>query len=80
MEYGSLANEYYRITNKDIGIRNYKDEDGLDQVAIKDRLLKGIDDHLNSKEAKLGFELMRLLKKFIICSFMDHSWKEHLWL
>lgn len=73
-----LANEYYRITNKDIGIKKYKDEDGLDQVIIKDRLLKGIDDHLNSKEAKLGFELMRLLEKSLLLQLLDHSWKEHL--
>jgi len=72
-----------KILDQDFGVKQdiavwLKDEKEMNDLKIKERLLKEFIEIHEQKEALIGFEAMRHLEKSIMLSVLDTEWREHL--
>ncbi|MBF0621434.1 MAG: preprotein translocase subunit SecA [Magnetococcales bacterium] len=56
----------------------WKEEEGVTALVVKERSLAAIDAYLKSREERLTPPLMRYLEKSIMLQMLDFLWKEHL--
>ena len=67
-----------RFLGLDVPAKDWFAEDGMDQEAIKDRLIKMADHRQAEKTASVGADIMRRAEKSLLLQVLDQSWKEHL--
>lgn len=67
-----------RFLGLDVPAKDWIAEDGMDQDAIKERLIKMADHRQAEKTASVGADIMRQAEKSLLLQVLDQSWKEHL--
>ncbi|MGB1035591.1 MAG: preprotein translocase subunit SecA [Candidatus Puniceispirillales bacterium] len=67
-----------RFLGLDVPAKDWFAEDGMDQEAIKDRLIQMADHRQAEKTASVGADIMRRAEKSLLLQVLDQSWKEHL--
>ncbi|SPJ23220.1 preprotein translocase subunit SecA [Palleronia abyssalis] len=62
----------------DLPIKDWVEEDGVDDQVIRDRLYEKSDAFMGDKTDKFGAENMRQIEKQILLQTIDAKWREHL--
>jgi preprotein translocase subunit SecA len=73
-----LAEDVKRLLNLDLPIVEWAREEGIDEVAIRERIEAAADRHMAAKAANVGPELMRHVERRLLLQVLDQVWKEHL--
>ena len=74
----TLEKELARIFNVLPDVREWSNEEGVDDHEMLARLRAIFDKNMADKEAKYGAEIWRMVEKNILLQTLDHYWKEHL--
>ncbi len=77
-ETDKLADDIVRIYGLELPVVEWAREEGIDEHAIRERLLRASDETMAAKAANLGPELMRFIEKSLLLQVLDQVWKEHL--
>jgi len=77
-ELTDLAEDVLRIFGLELPIQAWGAEEGIDEVGIRERIQKAVDDHMTAKADAFGAELLRYIEKSILIQTLDAVWKEHL--
>ncbi len=77
-ELADLAADVNRVFGMDLPIQAWGAEEGTDEVALRERIQKAVDEMMAAKAANFGPELLRYIEKSILIQTMDAVWKEHL--
>ena len=77
-ELADLAADVNRVFGMDLPIQAWGAEEGTDEVALRERIQKSVDEMMAAKAANFGPELLRYIEKSILIQTMDAVWKEHL--
>ncbi|MRU15730.1 preprotein translocase subunit SecA [Roseovarius sp. A21] len=64
--------------NMDLPVKDWADEEGVDDDDIAERLENAADDMMAQKAAAFGPENMRAIEKQILLQAIDQKWREHL--
>jgi len=59
-------------------IKDWAEEEGVDDEAIRERLYEATDAAMAEKEGKIGAGDMRQIEKQLLLQVLDHHWREHL--
>jgi preprotein translocase subunit SecA len=62
----------------DLPIQEWGKEEGIDEVALRERLLTATDQAAATRAANVGPDLMRMVEKSLLLQVFDAVWKEHL--
>jgi len=62
----------------DLPVLDWAAEEGVDQDAIRDRLIEATDRFMAEKEAAFGPDTMRNIEKQILLQTIDSKWRDHL--
>ncbi|MFN3641371.1 MAG: preprotein translocase subunit SecA [Gemmobacter sp.] len=62
----------------DVPLADWAAEEGVDQDAIKERLVAAADAFMAEKAAAFGPEVMRDIEKQVLLQTIDGKWREHL--
>jgi preprotein translocase subunit SecA len=74
----ALADEVRAIFNLDLPIVAWGQEEGIEEVAIRERIERATAEQVAAKAANVGPELMRMIEKSLLLQMLDGVWKEHL--
>ena len=77
-ESAELAEDLRRVLNLDLPIVEWAREEGIDEVAIRERVDQASDRHMAAKAANMGPDLMRHVERTLLLQLFDQVWKEHL--
>ena len=77
-EAAELADDVRRLLNMDLPIADWAREEGIDEVAIRERIEQAADRHMAAKAANVGPDLMRHVERTLLLQMLDQVWKEHL--
>ena len=64
--------------NLDAPVKDWIEEEGVDDEAIAERLEEAADKYMASKAAEFGPENMRSIEKQVLLQTIDSKWREHL--
>ncbi|MGV6803959.1 MAG: preprotein translocase subunit SecA [Ruegeria sp.] len=64
--------------NMDLPVQDWAAEEGVDDEAIRERLIKATDEMMAQKAAAFGPENMRNIEKQVLLQTIDSKWREHL--
>ncbi|MEG6507729.1 preprotein translocase subunit SecA [Methyloligella sp. 2.7D] len=73
-----LTNEVKQVFDIDLPFADWVKEEGIDEEAVTERLLKATDEEAAKKAAAFGPDTMRQIEKAILLQTLDHLWREHL--
>ncbi|WP_076531569.1 preprotein translocase subunit SecA [Gemmobacter megaterium] len=73
-----LANALRDKLTMDLPIADWAAEEGVDQQAIRDRLVEAADAMMAEKAEAFGPETMRDIEKQLLLQGIDAKWREHL--
>jgi preprotein translocase subunit SecA len=73
-----LHEECRRLFGLDLPIVGWAKEEGIAEEAMRERITEASDQHMRSKEASFGAEIMRMAEKSLLLQLLDQAWKEHL--
>ena len=73
-----LHEECRRLFGLDLPIVGWAKEEGIAEEAMRERITEAADQHMRSKEASFGPEIMRMAEKSLLLQLLDQAWKEHL--
>ena len=73
-----LEAEVGRIFGAPLPIKEWADQEGVDDEAVRERLIAETDKLAAKKTVDLGGELMRRIEKDVVLQMIDHRWREHL--
>ncbi len=62
----------------DAPVKDWADEDGVDQEVVRERLEKSADEFMAGKAVQFGPEQMRNIEKQVLLQTIDQKWREHL--
>ncbi|MEM9637821.1 MAG: preprotein translocase subunit SecA, partial [Pseudomonadota bacterium] len=62
----------------DVAVMEWVEEDGVDDEAIRDRLIEATDGFMATKAEQFGSENMRNIEKQLLLQAIDGKWREHL--
>ena len=62
----------------DLPVEAWGKEEGIDDEAIRERIMQAADQVAAAKAANLGPDFMRMVEKSILLQIFDQVWKEHL--
>ncbi|WP_299501581.1 preprotein translocase subunit SecA [uncultured Roseobacter sp.] len=62
----------------DVPVADWVEEEGVDDDAIRDRLIEATDTYMKDKAAQFGSENMRNIEKQLLLQAIDTKWREHL--
>ncbi|MDB5369904.1 MAG: preprotein translocase subunit SecA [Roseomonas sp.] len=62
----------------DLPIQEWGKEEGIDEVALRERLMAAADQAAAARAANIGPDLMRMVEKSLLLQVFDAVWKEHL--
>ncbi len=74
----ALAEDCRRLLGLDLPITAWAAEEGIDEEAIRERIVTAADAHVAAKSAAFGVDLMRFVEKSVLLQSLDAVWKEHL--
>ena len=73
-----LREELKRILELDLPVDEWAKEEGIADEELLSRLDRRADEHMASKAAQWGADVMRYVEKSILLQTLDHLWREHL--
>jgi preprotein translocase subunit SecA len=73
-----LAAQVKHIFGTELPVAGWADEEGVDDEAIRERLLAATDEQMAAKAARYGPETMRSIEKQVLLQTIDSNWREHL--
>ncbi|MFQ5622990.1 MAG: preprotein translocase subunit SecA [Paracoccaceae bacterium] len=73
-----LRREVQQKLGVDLPIEEWANEEGVDDEAIRERIIAEADKHMARKAAQYGTETMRQIEKQTILQTIDQHWREHL--
>ncbi len=73
-----LREELKRVLNLDLPVDEWAKEEGIAEQELLDRILRRADEHMASKVAQWGPDVLRYVEKSILLQALDHLWREHL--
>jgi preprotein translocase subunit SecA len=73
-----LAREVKAVFALEPPLQAWADEEGVDDEAIRERLLAATDELMAGKAARYGVDTMRQVEKQVLLQTIDANWREHL--
>jgi preprotein translocase subunit SecA len=73
-----LKEELKRVLSLDLPVDAWAKEEGIAEEELLARIERRADEHMASKVAQWGAELMRQVEKTVLLQLLDHLWREHL--
>ena len=73
-----LTEDARRLLGLDLPIEAWAREEGIDEVAIRERVTEAVAQLAAIKDERIGAELMRHVEKSLLLQTLDVVWKEHL--
>ena len=73
-----LREELKRVLNLDLPVDEWAKEEGIADEEIFSRVERRADEHMASKVAQWGADVLRYVEKTILLQTLDHLWREHL--
>jgi preprotein translocase subunit SecA len=73
-----LREELKRVLNLDLPVDEWAKEEGIADEEIFSRVERRADEHMASKVAQWGSDVLRYVEKSILLQTLDHLWREHL--
>src|SRR5262249_2280306 len=73
-----LREELKRILDLDLPVDEWAKEEGIADEELLSRIERRADEHMASKVAQWGADVMRYVEKSILLQTLDHLWREHL--
>jgi preprotein translocase subunit SecA len=73
-----LDRDVKEILNLDLPVADWAREEGIDDDAVRERLMQAAAQAYASRAANVGPEFMRQIEKSLLLQIFDQSWKEHL--
>ncbi|MEM9784645.1 MAG: SEC-C metal-binding domain-containing protein, partial [Pseudomonadota bacterium] len=73
-----LSEEIADVTRVEIPVKQWAEEEGVDDDILLERLIDTSDDIYSRKESDIGVENMREVEKQVLLQILDHHWREHL--
>ena len=73
-----LAGQVKHYFGIDLPVREWAEEEGVDEEVIRERLMKETDELMAGKVARYGAETMRSIEKQVLLQTIDRNWREHL--
>ncbi len=73
-----LKEELVRVLGLDLPVEEWAKEEGIADEEIRTRIDRRADEHMASKVAQWGPEVIRYVEKSILLQTLDHLWREHL--
>ena len=77
-EVESLAEAIRTKLNLDLPVAAWAEEEGVDQDAMRERIVAAADAMMAEKAAAFGAETMRTIEKQVLLQTIDAKWREHL--
>ncbi len=77
-ETADLAADIERIFGLSLPIVAWGQEEGIDEVGLRERIEHEAESQIAAKAANLGPEFMRYIEKSVLLQTLDAVWKEHL--
>ncbi|MBE9605556.1 preprotein translocase subunit SecA [Acetobacteraceae bacterium H6797] len=74
----TLHDRVNQIFGLDLPVIDWAKEEGIDEVAVRERIQDAVDQAYAAKAANIGPELMRVVEKSLLLQVFDQVWKEHL--
>ncbi len=62
----------------DVPVKDWADEEGVDDEDVRERLEKATDDYMLEKSEAFGLDTMRNIEKQVLLQTIDTKWREHL--
>ncbi len=62
----------------DVAVMEWVEEDGVDDEAIRERLVQSTDQFMSEKAEQFGSENMRNIEKQLLLQVIDAKWRDHL--
>ena len=62
----------------ELPLQAWADEEGVDDEAIRERLMAEADKAMAAKVARYGVETMRMVEKQVLLQTIDRNWRDHL--
>jgi preprotein translocase subunit SecA len=66
------------VMTLDLPVKDWAKEEGIADEEVRERVMRRADEHMASKVAKWGPDVMRYVEKSILLQTLDHLWREHL--
>jgi len=66
------------VLTLDLPVKDWAKEEGIADEEVRERVMRRADEHMASKVAKWGPDVMRYVEKSILLQTLDHLWREHL--
>src|SRR5438132_6082116 len=73
-----LREELKRVLELDLSVDEWAKEEGIADEELLARIERRADEHMASKVAQWGADVMRYVEKSILLQTLDHLWREHL--
>jgi preprotein translocase subunit SecA len=73
-----LREELKRVLDLDLPTDEWAKEEGIAEEELLSRIERRADEHMASKVAQWGTDVMRYVEKSILLQTLDHLWREHL--
>jgi preprotein translocase subunit SecA len=73
-----LREELKRVLDLDLEVEEWAKEEGIADEELLSRVERRADEHMASKVAQWGADVMRYVEKSILLQTLDHLWREHL--
>ena len=73
-----LREELKRVLDLDLPVDEWAKEEGIADEELLSRIERRADEHMASKVAQWGADIMRYVEKSILLQTLDHLWREHL--
>jgi preprotein translocase subunit SecA len=73
-----LKEELKRVLNIDLPVDEWAKEEGIADEEIFARVERRADEHMASKVAQWGTDVIRYVEKSVLLQSLDHLWREHL--
>jgi preprotein translocase subunit SecA len=73
-----LKEELKRVLSLDLPVDEWAKEEGIADEELLARIERRADEHMASKVAQWGPDVLRYVEKTILLQTLDHLWREHL--
>jgi preprotein translocase subunit SecA len=73
-----LKEELARVLSLDLPVDEWAKEEGIADEELITRVERRADEHMASKVAQWGSDVIRYVEKSILLQSLDHLWREHL--
>jgi preprotein translocase subunit SecA len=73
-----LKDELTRLLGIELPVDEWAREEGIAEDEIRTRVERRADEHMASKVAQWGPDVIRYVEKSILLQTLDHLWREHL--